>query len=100
MVSSRQRFQTLSRREHLQRRIDQLVESSTHPYGRTRVDSDAEAKIEALRDSEDVPDANSIGNSDVAAAIAEAFRRGHHAANVVRHPALAPPPQPHGKLMN
>jgi hypothetical protein len=65
-----------------------------------RVDSNAEAKLEALRDSEDVPDANPIGNSDVAAAIAEAFRRGHQAANVAHHPALAPPPQPHGKLMN
>jgi hypothetical protein len=74
MVSSRQRFQTLSRRQHLQRRIDQLVESSTHPYGRTRVESYEEGKIEALRDSEDVQ-ANPIGNRDVAAAIAEAFRR-------------------------
>jgi hypothetical protein len=99
MVSSRQRFQTLSRRERLQRRIDQLVESSTQPYARTRVDSYEEAKLEALRDGEDVQDANPIGNSDVAAAIAEAFRRGHQAANVAGHPTLTPPPQPHGKAM-
>jgi hypothetical protein len=65
-----------------------------------RVDSDEGAKLEALRDSEDVQDANPIGNSDIAAAIAEAFRRGHQAANVARHPALTPLPQPHGKLMN
>jgi hypothetical protein len=49
-----------------------------------RVDSYEEAKIEAFLTSEEV-DANPIGNSDVSAAIAEAFRRGHHVANFARH---------------
>lgn len=84
MVSLRERLQKLYTRQHLQRRIDLLVESSTHPYGRMKVNSYEEAKIEAFLTSEEV-DANPIGNSDVSAAIAEAFRRGHHVANFACH---------------
>ena len=36
MVSLRERLQKLYTRQHLQRRIDLLVESSTHPYGRMK----------------------------------------------------------------
>jgi hypothetical protein len=61
MVSLRERLQKLYTRQHLQRRIDLLVESSTHPYGRMRVDSYEEAKIEAFLTSEEV-DANPIGS--------------------------------------
>jgi hypothetical protein len=84
MISLRERFQKLSRRQHLQRRID-LLGSSTHPYGRARVDSPEKAWIEAFQESEEVQDAIPIGSSEVAAAIAEAFRRGPNVANLAPH---------------
>jgi len=70
MVSLRERLQQLYRRQHLQRQIDLLVQSSTHRH--ERVDSYEEAKIEAFLTSKEV-DASPIGNSDVSAA--KAFRR-------------------------
>ena len=74
VVSLLERFQKLSARQHLQRRIDLLVGNSS--YGRMKVEPNKKAWIDPFPDSEDVRDADPIGSSDVAAAIAEAFRRG------------------------
>jgi hypothetical protein len=74
VVSLLERFQKLSARQHLQRRIDLLVGNSS--YGRMKLEPNKKAWIDPFPDSEDVRDADPIGSSDVAAAIAEAFRRG------------------------
>jgi hypothetical protein len=71
VVSLLERFQKLSARQHLQRRID-----STYPSGRMELEPNKKAWIDPFPDSEDVRDTDPIGSSDVAAAIAEAFRRG------------------------
>jgi hypothetical protein len=76
VVSLPERFQKLSARQHLQRRIDLLVGSSTHPSGRMELEPIKKAWIDPFPDSEDVRGTDPIGSSDVAAAIAEAFRRG------------------------
>jgi hypothetical protein len=76
VVSLPERFQKVSARQHLQRRIDLLVASSTDPNGRMELEPNQKAWIDPFPDSEDVRDADPIGSSDVAAAIAEAFRRG------------------------
>ena len=75
VVSLLERFQKLSARQHLQRRIDLLVGNSSY-YGRMKLEPNKKAWIDPFPDSEDVRDADPIGSSDVAAAIAEAFRRG------------------------
>jgi hypothetical protein len=69
-----ERFQKLSARQHLQRRIDLLVGNSS--YGRMKLEPNKKAWIDPFPDSEDVRDTDPIGSNDVAAAIAEAFRRG------------------------
>jgi hypothetical protein len=74
VVSLLERFQKLSARQHLQRRIDLLVGNSS--YGRMKLEPNKKAWVDPFPDSEDVRDADPIGSSDVAAAIAEAFRRG------------------------
>ena len=84
MVSLRERLQQLYRRQQLQRRIDLMVESSTHPRGGMRIDSSEEAKVETFRTSEEV-DANPIGSSDLSVVSVEAFGRGHH-VDFARHP--------------
>jgi hypothetical protein len=76
VVSLLERFQKLSARQHLQRRIDLLVGNSTYPSGRMELEPNKKAWIDPFPDSEDVRDTDPIGSSDVAAAIAEAFRRG------------------------
>jgi hypothetical protein len=76
VVSLPKRFQKLSARQHLQCRIDLLVGSSTYPSGTMELEPNKKAWIDPFPDSEDVWDTDPIGSSDVAAAIAEAFRRG------------------------
>ncbi len=78
MVSLRVRFHEHSRRQRLQRRIDLLVASSTHPYGRTAIQR---TWIDAFLDGEEMQDVNPIGDSDLIEAIAEAFRGGQKVAD-------------------
>lgn len=82
MVSLRVQFHEHSRRQRLQRRIDLLVASSTRHYGRRAVQS---TWIDPFLDSEEMQDANPIGDSGLAEAIAEAFRRGQEVADTAGH---------------
>jgi hypothetical protein len=76
VVSLPERFQKLSARQHLQRRIDMLVGNSAYPNGRMEPEPNKRAWVDSFPDSEEVRGADPIGSNDVAAAIADAFRRG------------------------
>ena len=68
MVSLLERIQKPSARQNLQRRIDQLVGSSSYP-------SEMEFELKWIDPFPDTEDADPIDSSGVAAAITEAFRR-------------------------
>lgn len=64
MVSLPERFQKPLARQHLQRRIDLLAEPTKRAW------------IDAFSESQETRDFDPIDSSDLAAAIANAFRRG------------------------
>jgi hypothetical protein len=84
MVSLPERFQKLSARQYLQRRIDLQVGNSIYSSGRMELQPTTRAWIDAFPDSEEVRDADPIASSDVVAAIAEAFRRGRPSCSRLR----------------
>ncbi len=82
VVSLQERLQILWRRQRLQRRIDLLV--SNPPYGGMDRDSSKTDWIDPFLRSKE-PQDDPLVNSDVEAAIAEAFRRGQNEANFAHH---------------